>query len=161
MDEIYARLPEMLTPYFYKDKIQKKYSLTPLGRGIFSSFQRYMGQKAREIPLVVTGESTLWSGEQGSISKILNPVIGMLMERISRYQELIRGFEFSSVKKRSVYSNPGDENYLELTGKETDRLIYRIEHIGAQEGIQDILTISTSAGASPYLLNMLGHRIYS
>jgi len=161
MDEIYARLPAILKHCFYNDTVLEKYILTPLGRAVFNSFQRYIGQKVQDIPFVVKGESALWGKERDSISKILNPIIGILVERLNRYQDLIEEFEFSSINKEYLdLAAMTKENYLELVRKEADKLVYQINHMSTRKGIQDMLTISTAAGASSYLLGILGRKIY-
>jgi putative CRISPR-associated protein (TIGR02619 family) len=161
VDEIYARLPEMLKLCFYKDEIQRKYYLTPLGRGIFNSFQRYMGDKIKHTPVKVNGKSSLWGDDHDSLGKILNPVIGMLIERLSRYGDLIKCFEFSSVPiEGNAVVKTLDDNYLEYREKGPEKLVFLVHHKASRKGIQDILTIVTSYGTSSYLLNIIGRKIY-
>lgn len=160
-DEVFNRLPEMLRHCFYKDNILKKYNLTPLGRAMFRAFKRQIGLLEGAIPIEVKGESGLWGEERDSLGKILNPLIGMILERISRFNKFILSFDFfareipHSPKKRGI-----KENYLELIKKTPDTLTYRITHVSSVKGFQDILRIRTSQGMASYLLQLLGRKIY-
>ena len=161
MDEIYSRLPDNIRLCFYKDDIQKKYHLTPLGRSIFSSFQRYLGKKSQNVPVKVNPPSSLWGTEYDSMGKILNPAVGIIMERLNRFGELIKEFEFSSKRiEKKAHRKTVHENYFELVKSGNDFLVYTICHSAELSGIQDILTVKTSPGASAYLKEMLGQKVY-
>ena len=161
MDSVYSALPETLKPCFYRDAVQKRYCLTPLGRGIFERLRRSLVERSRHATISVNGESSLWGEERDSIAKILNPFIGIMIERISRYHDLIKYIEFTSVPRppRSDGCSAHD-NYLELIESSHDQLLYNIIHSAAPPDVQDILRISTTSGSSRYLLQMLGRKIY-
>jgi len=160
-DEIYARLSESLKHCFYKDDVQKKYNLTPLGRAMFNAFERQLGGADSPVPISVHGESALWGEDRDVLGKILNPMIGMVLERISRYRDIILGFGFSSTN--AAGKRPGraqGENHLELIKKDADSLTYRVEHISASKGKQDLLKIRTTKGMASHLLKLLGRKVY-
>ncbi|MBF0236028.1 MAG: putative CRISPR-associated protein, partial [Desulfamplus sp.] len=161
-DELYNNLPETLKGCFYKDKILKKYNLTPLGRAMFNNFRRQMGVKMSSISISITGESGLWGEDNNNtLGEILNPMIGMILERISRYTELITSFHFSSKSISTTHrSSNRNENYIELLDKGPNYLKYRVEHMTSKKGIMDIITLNTTTGMAQYLLNLLGRKIY-
>lgn len=160
-DERYARLPEPLKHCFYKDPVQKKYNLTALGRAIFNALQKQMGEKGYEIPLKVEGESGLWGPERDSLGKILNPVVGMIMERIYRYHDIILNFAFeTSDDARPAGRKRKTETFLDLVKQKPGFLVYRVEHPSALKKKSDFLTINTTTGMASYLLRLLGRRIY-
>lgn len=159
-DETYARLPDMLKSCFHFDAAQRKYSPTYLGRAVLSSFQNYIGRKAIEIPTRALNDSSLWGPERDSVSKILNPMIALILERVSRYREIITLFEFSSFETRQIGGKLPKENFLELAGSKSDQLKYLIHHASATPGKQDTITIRTVPGMGKYLLKALGRKIY-
>lgn len=159
-DQEYAKLPEMLRHCFIKNRIQHRYTLTPLGRAMFKAFQRQVGMRLSEIPITVKGETSLWGDEKDAVGKILNPMIGIIMERISRYHDIILGFDFTSVEISTKKRRRKKENYLELMNQGSNFLRYRVDHMGSVSGRQDRLKIRVAEGMAPYLLHHIGRKIY-
>jgi|GEM_PF-49951 len=162
VDEIYQRLPDRIKVCFYKDPLQKKYNLTPLGRGGLDSALRYMEKRMQQVKIEVKGYSSLWGKECDSIKKILNPVIGMIIERILRVSELIEKLEFSSKNiKKNINNMENNEIFLELIKITPNSLTYYVNHsTSSLDRIQDIMTIHVVSGTASYLLQMIGRKIY-
>ena len=160
-DDIYSHLPEPLKHCFYHDPVLHRYSLTPLGRAMVKAFRRATGQFAKSIPISVMGPSSLWGNEKDAVGKILNPVIGIILERICHFHTLVRCFDFSS-QLLSSEQPEGEllENCLEYVKSGPSSLTYRIRHMGAIDGLQEFLTIETEPGMAAYLVGIIGKRIY-
>ena len=160
-DDIFNKLPESLQTCFYKDNMQQKYILSPLGRGMYDSLQRYITRKSKSIPITVQGESSLWGAERDSLRKILNPMIGIIIERMNHFSELIKEYEFSSIGlSGGTPAGRVGEDYLEFIKKTNQSLTYYVHHAASRKNLIDILTIHTRPGTSEYVLKMIGKRVY-
>lgn len=156
-EEIFKSLPEALQYCFKKDDLQRRYTLTALGRAILTS---YRGRKtsAKKIPITVDPQSMLWGKHRNHYREIINPDIVLILERIARNSELITGFNFYT---REIPDSPHyEENCLELIQQKSETLVYIIHRFDDKGERTELLDINTHPGMASYLLDIIGRRIY-
>ncbi|MEW6259565.1 MAG: MBL fold metallo-hydrolase [Thermodesulfobacteriota bacterium] len=165
MPDILNQLPEDLLCCFQRNPDSPHFCLTALGRAILKSYLEKAQNQAKEIPIRRDGSSgKLWGMNNRQREAILNPAIALIIERISRFRDMIIEMVFFSQPV-----NPGaglfnvsqeEKNYLELIEKTGSRLRYRIHHINSQPDIADYLDIMTVAGIAPTLRKWIGRLIF-
>ncbi|MCF8077141.1 MAG: hypothetical protein K9K87_13380, partial [Desulfotignum sp.] len=154
-ESTYKTLPSTLRLCFQKDDLQRRYTLTSLGRAIIRGFK---GKQIDDIPIEVDDNSMLWGSQRKTYRQMINPDIIVILDRISKNRHLITGLEFSTSMTLEIEHR--EENCLELVKHQDAQLVYVIHRLKGATKRTEMLTINTLPGMASTLLGQIGKRIY-
>lgn len=156
-ENIYDTLPETLKFCFKKDDLQRRYTLTALGRAILIGY-RNQSINTADIPVVVDDHSGLWGKQQENFRQIINPDIVTILKRVARHKAFITDFKFFTQKIPDISMRK--ENCLELSKQNSEKLIFIIHRLDSTKKKTEMLEINTPPMMAPTLLGFIGRRIY-